>query len=559
VQWHDRYLTELSWAIVIGAMSVGLAAAVHGGPRAGLTLWFVGAGLRLVRHAPRALASRSESTGLALAVAPVATTGAFLAIADRYGRAFRLDIDPNYYHLVVVNTYVSGTSFGDSIYPRVDLPFRPDGYPLTGHALAAELVVATGGIGGILLLTVASVGLLIVAGAALAHRVFHPPAVTRLDVLRTWVMCCLLGSLFVAMPSVIDAATGVPIDALACAALAALVAVACQPRLQPTLIGGLAGTSVGVKTTTVVPVLIVLGAVVMLRRPEIRKVGVALGAAALYLAGGHWFVRDLLRHGSPAWPQLAAPWGTPSPGWFDDFSTFLAHPLYTLHAADHRQLIGFGLGAPVTLAALVVGVAVVRPRTRTLILGSLGLALLAWAAAKQTGIAPGSAASKIGFGAASRYFAPVQIVAAAATCELARRGSTKALAIGAVGGLLNLLSLGYFATDRLWALTVAGALAVVCAGVVAGSRASPRAIRGVRVLAGLSVVALSVAIVSLATANERLWRHAVRTSTTPYVRAHEACLLALRCIATDGDRLHVTDSPGFRLGPYLDARVSVVP
>jgi len=46
---------------------------------------------------------------------------------------------------------------------------------------------------------------------------------------------------------------------------------------------------------------------------------------------------------------------------------------------------------------------------------------------------------------------------------------------------------------------------------------------------------------------------------TPYVIERRACLSDLTCIARNGDRLNALESPGFRLGPYLDQRVSVFP
>jgi hypothetical protein len=488
---------------------------------------------------------------------PVLAAAAVLLLAERMSAAFKLDIDPDYYHLAVVDSFVSGTSFGDSLYPRVDLPFRPDAYPLTGHGLAAELVVATGGIGALLVLGVASVVLLMLAAVSISSRAVPVPVPAQgvVQLARRSVVVGMLAGLFVALPTVIDLAAGMPSDVIACAALAALIAVAFRDPAQLPLVGGLAGVAVGAKTTTLIPVVIVVAVVVARRGGAIERKSVLIAAALFVLAGGHWFVRDLLAHGSPLWPQLALPWGTPGLPWFDAFARFVDHPITTLREADPRQLANFGLGVPLTIAAVLTAA---PARLRYAMWACLGAAILAWAATKQTGIAPGSQDSKIGFGAASRYFAPVQILAAAMVCHLVSLGSRRALLLGCAGGLVNLAVMAKLLWDHQWGLTVAVVLAVlsVCAAVAIEDA---RPIRRWRAVAAVAVGVVAVPGVALATSHQRLWTQAIQNSRTPYVKERRACLIDRTCTAHDGDRLRVTESPGFRLGPELDVRATFVP
>jgi hypothetical protein len=495
---------------------------------------------------------------LVLAGLPVACVAAVLLLAERMSTAFRLDIDPNYYHLSIVNAFVSGTSFGDSIYPHVNFSFRPDAYPLSGHGMGAELVVAAGGLSGLLILGVASVVLLMLAAVSIAMHATPAAAESAGGRMRRLIVVGLLSALFVGLPMVVYLAAGMPSDVLACAALVALVAAALREEPQLALAAGLAGTSLGAKTTTLVPVLIVVAYVVVRHRRALNR-GPALLAAALFLlAGGHWFIRDLIAHGSPFWPQLAAPWGDPTPIFFSDSARFIEHPLHTLRAASGHQLATFGPGVPLTIAAAVVGATIAPRRWRYVIWGCLGAALLAWACSQQTGIEPGNDDSRIAFGAASRYFGPVQILAAAMTCHLIRLGSRPALALGCIGGALNLVGIATLVSFRLWGLAVVLALAVLCCCAVFVAR-DARPSRRLRAASAVAVAALAVPGVALARSPQRLWTQAIENSFTPYVKQRRACLIDLTCIARDGDRLSALDSPGFRLGPYLDTDVSVVP
>src|SRR5205823_1923305 len=61
---------------------------------------------------------------------------------------------------------------------------------------------------------------------------------------------------------------------------------------------------------------VALGAVAT--RGSLRRLAVALALAAALgcAAGGLWYLRNLLAHGSPLWPFLAAPWGDSVPPLF---------------------------------------------------------------------------------------------------------------------------------------------------------------------------------------------------------------------------------------------------
>ena len=102
------------------------------------------------------------------------------------------------------------------------------------------------------------------------------------------------------------------------------------------------------------------------------------------------------------------------------------------------------------------------------------------------------------------------------------------------------------------------ALGVLCVCAVTTAR-DARPTRPLRLAAAGAIAVLLVPAVALAASPHRLWRQAIANSFTPYVRERRACLRKLTCIARDGDRLNALESPGFRLGPHLDQRVSVVP
>lgn len=141
---------------------------------------------------------------------------------------------------------------------------------------------------------------------------------------------------------------------------------------------------------------------------------------------------------------------------------------------------------------------------------------------------------------------------------LIRRGSRHALLLGGAGGALNLVGLATLISFHLWGVAVVLALAVLCVCAATIDR-DARPTRRLRLAAAGAIAALAVPGVALAASPHRLWRQAIENSFTPYVKERGACLSDLTCIARDGDRLNALESPGFRLGPYLDQRVSVFP
>ena len=106
------------------------------------------------------------------------------------------------------------------------------------------------------------------------------------------------------------------VAALAWTVCAAALCAGCARRpglLAPALLAGALG--VGAKTTALVPVLAALALGVWAARRSLGAVRTPLlsAVAASAAVGGLWYLRNLILHGSPLWPFVAAPWGDPSP------------------------------------------------------------------------------------------------------------------------------------------------------------------------------------------------------------------------------------------------------
>ena len=102
--------------------------------------------------------------------------------------------------------------------------------------------------------------------------------------------------------------------------------------------------------------------------------------------GGIWPLRNLLLHGSPLWPLVAAPWGDPVPAGLVPFeASFLEHPrqLVGAHYEGYLDVVAGGLA----LIAGAVMLALARRSKAALVSGAAAAgALLAWGLAPYTGI-----------------------------------------------------------------------------------------------------------------------------------------------------------------------------
>ncbi len=435
------------WGALVVAQTLALGLAGLGGSAIALT---VAAGLAW-------LASRAALPE------PATTLGEDLAAAwaglDRRGRALAaalggvaamwtvwllfypaLGVDGTMYHLPEALSWVRNGRPGSSSALLYDLPV--ESYPLTdevlrawGTAIGESFVWSTfvTPAGAILALAAGWLGLRAVridraaAALALVALAATPVFVIQLNTTSTdmtavaWLVCC-----------------------------AALSAVAVRERSLWTLAIAIvaAGLAIGTKTTTAPLALIALGAAGWALRGAgaggagEREEGVAdaggpgarphrwagAGRAAPILAGalvavavgGVWYLRNLLEHGSPLWPFIAAPWGTPSPPVLEALRpSLLDRPRATLEGNldVYATLLG---GAVVLLLAAPLGALLAR--RRTVLAASLAAlaGLLSWANAPVTG--RGDIPGLLLTGSATRYLLPAIAAAAFALAIAAREG-----------------------------------------------------------------------------------------------------------------------------------------
>ena len=322
-----------------------------------------------------------------------------------------------------------------------------------------------------------------------------------------------------------------------------------------------AGLAAGTKTTVLPLSALVVLAAFWPERSRLRELGRPLVAAALaaLVVGGLWYLRDLLNHGSPFWPDVAAPWGDPTPV---DAPSFLDRPRATLDRLLDRYLEVFAGGLLALGAALVAGVAV---RDRAVRIGAavtLG-SLLLWLAAPATGLA--ESGSVVGTVSTLRYLLPA-IAAATATLALATRGDSiqarlATIALGAV------LAVNAIQTYRLGFPSVPGAT-VVLAGLVLGALAaavlSPsRFSRGGPEVAWAAGALLALAaVVGLAVAAPGyLERHAKSNSRAVYPFVGMVAWLSSEESFKNGDA-PVAMGPvpnGMTVGDRLEHRLEVIP
>ena len=130
-----------------------------------------------------------------------------------------------------------------------------------------------------------------------------------------------------------------------------------------------------------------LGVALWRCRARLAAIGWPLGAAVLAagVAGGTWYVRNLIEHGSPLWPFVAAPGGDPVPQGVQLVShTMLERLQVTL--LDHLGPYVTGVSGSTVLLVGGVLVPVLTLRRRPLLAAAAAaLGALAWANAPVTG------------------------------------------------------------------------------------------------------------------------------------------------------------------------------
>jgi len=253
-------------------------------------------------------------------------------------RSPAIGFDGVQYHLTEVQAWVDNGRTGSVVPISHELPFG--NYPLTNEVLMAWTAgiatswVAVAAWGPV---AMALIGLSVHAGL----RALGVDGAVRL------LAAASLITLPIAFQQLNDANTDLP----AFAWLAVTAALAAASRERPKLIGPAlvaAALAVGTKTTVAVPGLAALAAAIWVSRGALRPHLRALaGFAALGVAaGGYWYLRNLLDHGSPLWPFVELPWGDPTPAFLDRFdSSLLEHPRRTLdgNLDLYRDRIGGGL------------------------------------------------------------------------------------------------------------------------------------------------------------------------------------------------------------------------
>jgi hypothetical protein len=267
--------------------------------------------------------------------------------------------------------------------------------------------------------------------------------------------------------------------------------------LAPAVVAG--GLAIGCKTTVLPYTLLVLAAGLWYagreRRLEARPLLIA-GVAAVGV-GCFWYLRNLVDHGSPFWPLVAAPWGDPVPHSVEQVKTsFLDHPRQTIDVLHHAYVNRFG-GALIVLAGALLAPLAVR-RRRVVVAGIVTLGgLLLWARSPVTGIEPGSVLPETVF-STTRYALPV-VAAGCATLALAtadarvrvlRLAAVAVLAVAAVVNLVLTFRLHFPLAPAATTPLVAAAVGAAAAAIARLPRRLPGPALAVAAAAALTLLAI---------------------------------------------------------------------
>jgi hypothetical protein len=329
------------------------------------------------------------------------------------------------------------------------------------------------------------------------------------------------------------------LPALAWLATAAALCAASLRRpalLAPAVLA--AGLALGTKTTVLPMTLLVLALTLWAHRGRLRELGapLALAATVAVALAGFWYLRDMVRHGSPFWPEVAAPWGDPSP---IEGARFLYHPVTTLDRLhdDYRDVF---LGSAMLLASALLAPLLVRSREVLIGAAATAAGIVIWMGAPATGVAEGAEA--VGTVAALRYLTPI-LAAAAVTLALASREGERArlLAAGALTAALvvsawQTLDLGFPHVPSAGTLllgAVAGLAAALAASWLLGLRL-PSLGPGAA-MATTALVAAAAGAVLTPAASGYLARHARANTGTTYAGEDAVAWLASNRSFEDGD------------------------
>jgi hypothetical protein len=233
-----------------------------------------------------------------------------------------------------------------------------------------------------------------------------------------------------------------------------------------------AGLAVGVKLTVLAPVLALTIGVIAIAPRERRLATARLWLGPLILAGGFWYLRNLIAVGNPLpWTSFAGVLPTPAAPLQQHTGFSVAHYLSTSgfwsHYAQPALAAGLGRWWWAMLAAALIGplLCLAWPRSdrATRALGFTALfALAAYLITPET--AAGPAGNPLGFAFNLRYLAPA-LTLCLAVAPLAPPLTKPAARTATVVALAALLA-ATVAQPRLWPSHTVGAIAIGVAALV---------------------------------------------------------------------------------------------
>ena len=349
-----------------------------------------------------------------------AVAGAGLMWAAWLVRHPALGLDSVQYHLTEAVIWVRegspGAGLGGLLEKRTSIPLVSEVLVAWQLGLSRSLVPAA-------LLAPASMLLLVLAGW-LGLRTLG--AGRRLSALAIAALC--------ATPMISHYQyNGAHNDLPALAFLVATAALAGASRRTPALMapallaGGLAA---GTKTTALPLTVLVLGLALWAVRSQLRELRrpLLLAAVPALVLGSFWYLRDLVEHGSPFWPDLALPWGDPASR---SGPAFLDRPRATLDEFLDDYLEVY-LGGLIMLAGAFLAPLVTRRREVLLGAAVTAASMLLWLSAPTTGAA--EEGTTFGTLSTLRYTLPA-LAAAITTLALGARGEGPGgpFAVGVLG------------------------------------------------------------------------------------------------------------------------------
>lgn len=414
----------------------------------------------------------------AAALAAPALLGALAGGAVWAERRPLLGFDGLGYHLGEAVIWVQQGSAG-SVEPLIaGIPVG--NYPVTAETALSWLLGLSHSFAPVALWS-ALLLLVFVCGAWLGLRSLAvPPAIAALSILA-----------FLTTPLVLRQVVQVETDFPALAWLSATAGLSAAAVRRPALLAPAlvaAGLAIGTKTTTAPLALIALGAAALELRGRLRPLltPLLIAAGAAVAAGGVWYLRNLIQHGSPLWPLAAAPWGDPVPGGLARLDArFIERPGDTLAgtaAAFYRnQLAGM---LPVFVAGVLAPL-VTRDRATLAAAGAALLAALLWCVAPFTGNSgvPGFELLPLN---TLRYASPALaagVVALAVAGRERPRAAAAVLVIALVWNAWRYLADPYLAGEAIL-------LALMIAGAAAGLAARPLWSRPAAAKAALALAAV---------------------------------------------------------------------